>query len=155
MLRTTTLACGLTLLGALAWAGDEPPPKKTPDSIWAFLVEKYDADGDGAITRKEYSGGDAHWARLDVDGDGQLSRAEIEGRKNPNLRGKKARQRKVPKAPKAGSKAPDFELEVVADVAKLGHAEQPKAEKPKKPELVRLSSFRGKRPVALIFGSYT
>ncbi len=57
----------------------------------------------------------------------------------------------VPEAPKVGSVALDFELEVVVDVAKLGHEEKDK----KKPESVRLSSFRGKKPVALIFGSYT
>jgi hypothetical protein len=37
-----------------------------------------------------------------------------------------------------GDEAPDFELE------RTGHGER-----------VRLSSFRGKRPVVLVFGSYT
>ncbi len=41
-------------------------------------------------------------------------------------------------APKAGDIAPDFELRDV-------NAENP----------VRLSSFRGRKPVALIFGSFT
>ncbi len=41
-------------------------------------------------------------------------------------------------APKAGSEAPDFELRDL------------KGENP-----VRLGDFRGKKPVALIFGSYT
>jgi len=41
-------------------------------------------------------------------------------------------------APEVGSDAPDFKLPC------LGNAEQ-----------VQLSSFRGRRPVALIFGSYT
>ena len=43
-----------------------------------------------------------------------------------------------PTAPKAGTLAPDFEL---ADVQGLNP--------------VRLSEFRGKRPVALVFGSFT
>ena len=43
-----------------------------------------------------------------------------------------------PLAPKAGDAAPDFELEDVT-------GENP----------VRLSDFRGQRPVALIFGSFT
>ena len=42
------------------------------------------------------------------------------------------------RAPRVGDRAPDFAL------APLGGG-----------ELVRLSSFRGDRPVALIFGSYT
>ncbi len=41
-------------------------------------------------------------------------------------------------APEVGSDAPDFKL------PRLGSAEQ-----------VQLSSFRGRKPVALIFGSYT
>ena len=43
-----------------------------------------------------------------------------------------------PLAPKAGDVAPDFQL---CDI----QGENP----------VRLSSFRGKRPVALVFGSFT
>ena len=43
-----------------------------------------------------------------------------------------------PLAPKAGDPAPDFELRDV-------HGENP----------VRLSDFRGRRPVALVFGSFT
>ena len=42
------------------------------------------------------------------------------------------------KAPTVGSDAPDFELPLRGSAAR-----------------VRLSSFRGARPVALIFGSYT
>ena len=46
-------------------------------------------------------------------------------------------------APKQGSKAPDFEIcRLVKGKAN-----------PKKK--VKLSSFKGKRPVALVFGSYT
>jgi peroxiredoxin len=41
-------------------------------------------------------------------------------------------------APKAGGLAPDFELKSANDESS-----------------VRLSSFKGKRPVVLIFGSYT
>lgn len=42
-------------------------------------------------------------------------------------------------APNVGDPAPDFELPVLGD----------------RETKVRLSEFRGKRPVALIFGSYT
>jgi hypothetical protein len=43
-----------------------------------------------------------------------------------------------PLAPKEGDAAPDFELRDI-------HGERP----------VRLSSYRGRRPVALVFGSFT
>lgn len=160
MKKKTTLAISLALLASLAWSGDQGDAKKSKPaaSIWEYLTEKYDANGDGVITKKEYGKDKEHWQRLDVDGNGKLTKSEVEGRKNPNLRGKKAQERKVPKAPKAGSKAPDFELEVVVDVTTLGHPEEKPADKrgkAKEPEKVRLSSFRGKRPVALIFGSYT
>jgi hypothetical protein len=163
MMKTMILACALALSSPLARGLESPAQDKTPpkaaESIWAFLVEKYDTNGDGTITKKEYGKDKEHWERLDIDGDGKLTEAEVEGRKNPNLRGKKAKARKVPKAPKEGSRAPGFELEVVVDVTKLGHDEAPEdtgdKAKPKKPETVSLGSFRGKKPVALIFGSYT
>ncbi len=43
------------------------------------------------------------------------------------------------RAPKTGTDAPDFELPYLGETEKT----------------VRLSDFRGKRPVALLFGSYT
>ncbi len=48
------------------------------------------------------------------------------------------RRRGPDKAPKIGSKAPDFHLKVLKSKKK-----------------VKLSQFKGKKPVALIFGSYT
>ncbi len=47
-------------------------------------------------------------------------------------------ERYDPLAPKAGDRAPDFEL-------RDANGENP----------VRLSHFRGQKPVALVFGSYT
>ncbi len=56
-----------------------------------------------------------------------------------NRRGASAwHERYDPLAPKAGDLAPDFELRDV-------NGENP----------VRLSGFRGQRPVALVFGSFT
>lgn len=43
------------------------------------------------------------------------------------------------RAPKVGDRAPDFDLPVLSN----------------RDESVRLSGFRGQKPVALIFGSYT
>ncbi|HHI79875.1 MAG TPA: hypothetical protein ENK02_07820 [Planctomycetes bacterium] len=67
---------------------------------------------------------------LDADGDKILSRAEF----LPPNRGSAGSR-----APRKGEKAPDFNLPRVHDAKSL----------------VRLSSFAGKKPVALIFGSYT
>ena len=66
-------------------------------------------------------------ALVDLNGDGVLAASELDGR--PAREG----------TPKVGEEAPDFELVLAKD-----------------PETqVRLSSFTGKRPVALVFGSYT
>ena len=119
------------------------------EDAWTHMAAKYDADGDGRITRKEYTRDEAHWKNLDVDGNGVVDRAEFEGR--GWTRG--ARGGKPPAAPKKGQEAPDFKLELLPPPAlKALDKDQQEA---KKPELVQLSSFRGKRPVALIFGSYT
>lgn len=58
---------------------------------------------------------------------------------NQSLRSQRAWQRRYePLAPKVGDVAPDFELRDVNGE-----------------NAVRLSDFRGKKPVALVFGSFT
>ncbi len=65
---------------------DDPPPEgdltKNPDAepetpgeetIWSFLKKKYDADGDGTVSRAEYDRGDEQFARLDRNHDGRLT----------------------------------------------------------------------------------
>ena len=69
---------------------------------------------------------DALFARLDSDGDGRI--AGVEFGIDDMARG-----------PVVGNEAPDFDLPRVDDPART----------------VRLAAFRGERPVALIFGSYT
>ena len=64
---------------------------------------------------------------VDLNGDGVLAPNELEGRPSRES------------APVAGSRAPDFELPFAKDLERK----------------VRLSSFAGQRPVALVFGSYT
>lgn len=80
---------------------------------------------------------------FDVDGDGSATRAEVEkvfGELDRNRDGKLAAGEISGGAlPRVGDVAPDFDLPTLANVKKT----------------VKLSSFAGKRPVALIFGSYT
>ena len=49
-----------------------------PESIWTFLVDKYDADADGAVSAEEYGRDTEKFARLDRDGDGALTAADFE-----------------------------------------------------------------------------
>ncbi len=67
------------------------------------------------------------FGKADINGDGKVTRAELLGTRGQN------------KLPTRGELAPDFELPFVKDSKKT----------------VRLSSFAGKKAVALIFGSYT
>ena len=50
------------------------------------------------------------------------------------------------RAPKVGQDAPDFELQRVM---------VSKKDTKKKPKTLKLSSFEGKKPVVLVFGSFT
>ena len=144
--------------GARSGERDGPPGPDVP-SVWDYLKERYDKDGDGRIARGEYERDDAHFARLDTDGNGAIERSDLEGR----ARGRPGYDETQP--PAAGEEAPDFALDVLEPApGGLGAAEgflagdrdrNDEGAKRKEPERVRLSSFRGKRPVALIFGSYT
>ncbi|MEE2887015.1 MAG: hypothetical protein VX951_06245 [Planctomycetota bacterium] len=85
-----------------------------------------DANKDGKVQLAELDG---MFAKLDKDNDQEISNAELNS---------KSAVRPTSRA-RLGEIAPDFDLPFVKD--------------PKK--TVRLSSFKGKKPVALIFGSYT
>ena len=93
-----------------------------------MLGSLVDTSDDGEVQKDELA---ALFAKLDKNKDGSLGRNEM-GR---NQRGGQQTQR----VPQRGEVAPDFDLPLVESVK----------------QTLRLSNFRGKRPVALIFGSYT
>jgi hypothetical protein len=127
------LACAATACAAT-------PAEQAPDEVWAYVRERYDADGDGRVARSEYGRDEEHWRRLDKDGDGFVVASEV-AILPPGPGGRPAGEPSfdATEPPQVGEQAPDFELE------ELG----------REGELVRLSSYRGERPVALVFGSYT
>jgi len=87
-LRILALAIGLA---PAALAEDAPPP----DPVAAFFTE-FDADGDGAVSRRELAGVSATiFALLDRDGDGLVRREEV-ARRGPRR----------PDAPPGGGPAP-------------------------------------------------
>lgn len=51
---------------------------QTPADRWESLLERCDADGDGAITAEEWPGRADAFERLDADGSGTISRNELE-----------------------------------------------------------------------------
>jgi Ca2+-binding EF-hand superfamily protein len=48
-------------------------------SVWTYLRDRYDGDGDGRITAEEYGRDAARFARLDRDGDGAITAVDVEG----------------------------------------------------------------------------
>ena len=100
--------------------------------VFDFLKEKYDKDGDGKISPEEHNRGDELFASLDKDGDKYLTAKDWEV---DAPRAKRPNRDLV--APVVGAVAPDFELTLAKDAKKT----------------VKLSSFAGDKPVALIFGS--
>ena len=75
------LAC-LVFLAALTAGvayGQNRPAQSGPRGpiTYATLLDRYDADGDGKITKDEYGGPAALWPRLDADEDGVFTREEF------------------------------------------------------------------------------
>ncbi len=127
------------------------------------LLEKYDKNDDGKIDRKEYPRGDTAFTNLDRDKNGAIEEADLTAtRQRGRGRGNRGRGDRTarPKVPEVGEVAPDFDLplaeQATAPKGKTA-AKDKKAPKGKttKEKTVKLSSFAGKKPVALIFGSYT
>jgi hypothetical protein len=129
------LTASVALLGGGVMAAAPPAP-----DAWRFLADKHDADHDGKITREEYDRGKDAFARLDRDRDGVLTPADFEQKAGARNERPKLPNSGRPDA-KVGATAPDFELE-----RHSGAADDAK---------VKLSSFSGKTPVALVFGSFT
>lgn len=98
--------------------------------VFDYLAEKYDKNGDKKISPEEHNRGAELFARLDKDGDQFLTANDwvvtAPRAKKENLT-----------APVAGDVAPDFELTLADDENKA----------------IKLASFVGEKPVALIFGS--
>ena len=112
------------------------------EGIWKVLAEKYDRDKNGEITLEEYGRSEERFGQLDKNDDGKLTLADLtSGRRNAGA-GNTVRGPEGP--PKVGDEAPDFELPFATKDGKVAEGRN-----------VRLSSFKGEKPVALIFGSYT
>ncbi len=107
-------------------------------NVWKFLSEKYDKDGDGKLTTKEYDRSKEKFKGFDKNDDGVLT-AEDWKTDGDGRGGRRSRGGSSGTAPAKGDVAPDFDLSMVTDKSKT----------------VKLSSFAGEKPVALVFGSCT
>lgn len=165
----------VTMAGMLASRADRDKDGKVTQEEFIHYVEKLDVDANGVLEPEEMAAAFGSRARrmqpgtlarmtrgLDTDRDGDLQATEIaalfgkldadvDGVLDPKemperrpSRGRRSHQgeNSEPPAevvPQVGEVAPDFELPVVADMEKT----------------IKLSSFQGEKPVALIFGSFT
>lgn len=122
---------GLDADGDGTVAPGELAAKVGPDASRKFelFLLSFDQDLDGRFTKADLA---IAFRDLDVDGDGAL-RGEETRRWRPTA------ARPSTPLPKVGEPAPDFELPRADDASKR----------------FSLASFRGARPVALVFGSYT
>jgi hypothetical protein len=112
---------------------DQDQDNRVSMEEWQRLFQQWDANGDGMLTEEEMWEG--FFRTLGRGRGGPLGGP-------PNVKPPKADERPRPpqrgEGPKVGEEAPDFTLKTLD-----GEGE------------VTLSSFRGKKPVVLIFGSYT
>jgi len=153
----------LTSLLLLPFLIQSPPPKPVqepePKSAWQLLTDKYDADKDGKISRAEYSKDDKYFLRLDADKNGFIEASDLKKLGRPKgYRGETADKKDKVVIAEAGKVAPDFTLRVL-EKAKPDPAKKTNKklglDDAVKPKTFQLSSLKGKKPVALIFGSYT
>lgn len=98
------------------------------------MINEWDKDGDGQISKDEFTGPERMFERGDSDGDGILTSEELEAL------GKRMRRggRREDNAPKVGAEAPDFTLKSLDGESEF-----------------HLADFRDTKPVVLFFGSYT
>lgn len=146
------IAITISLALALPLAGQRE--RGDPQAVWTRLAREHDKNGDGTITAAEYGRGDEPFKNLDRNGDGKITSSDFQvAARRP---GDPGTPRPAETALKPGDPAPDFELPLLIDPkAAEAQGADGKAAAPRKEATVKLSSFTGKRPVALIFGSYT
>jgi hypothetical protein len=124
-------------------AQPEPPAEKAAESgppVWVYLRSRYDADGDGRIQAAEYTRSPRGFANLDADHDGVVSAADFDPAYDGKPRGPwKSFSEFVygEGGPEVGDPAPPFRLPSTTG------------------ETIDLTTFRGQRPVVLVFGSFT
>lgn len=131
---------------------------------WTWLASRFDADGDGMITSEEFRGPEEFFARLDRNEDGKLTRVDFQ----------RAQRERKP-APKGAGKPPDrskggagpsrwtllrglftgeigslFEGPALGETAPAFTLRTHDGQR-----TISLADFRNKKPVVLIFGSFT
>ncbi len=140
--------CVSTLIGFLlahTAVAQQPAGRSAKERRVAQLLEQFDKDSNGVLEASEIAAPlTSHFAGLDADNDGKFSAAELlkmrgrPGQRIGEIITGPARRERYDDTLQVGDPAPDFTL---AD--------------PHGKTQITLSSYRGEKPVVLIFGSYT
>jgi hypothetical protein len=75
-MRPTALVVLAFLLAPVS-ARAEDPPEARPETLWDLLLEKYDKDADGVLSKTEYTRGASAFATLDRNDDDVLTKADF------------------------------------------------------------------------------
>ena len=155
------LAMMASLAASAQKTPQKPPERGDRESARAMdpaerlkrMLEYFDADKDGVLTKEEFKGDQERFKRMDANGDGKVDAKELEaikermkkfGGRRPGERGGRpgrgggSRDRGEDNSPAIGKVAPDFTLKLLG-----------------KEKEVKLSKKYAKKPVVLTFGSYT
>ena len=138
-----TTAISAIALASVDVAAQRGGRGRDTQATFKFLAKKYDRNKDGKITWKEYKRDRDKFKQFDSNSDGSITHDDFSGGGRGRGRGGRGGggggRSRGSVVPKEGTVAPDFNLPLAKDRKKR----------------VKLSSFKGKQPVALIFGSYT
>ncbi len=104
-------------------------------AVFDFLRGKYDGNGDARIEREEYLRGERAFGYLDADHDDVITTADFGDEWDDGPRDERFTFGEG--GPEPGDPAPELRLLTTRG------------------EPLELSAFRGKKPVALVFGSFT
>jgi hypothetical protein len=101
-----------------------------------MMVQRFDGNKDGVLSKSEFSGRPKHWRRMDRNRDGQVNDADFAALRTRSTQGGGLSGPDI--SPAVGESAGDFTLK------RLGRE-----------ETVTLSDLYADKPVVLTFGSYT
>ncbi|MFO0966100.1 MAG: hypothetical protein U0793_11030, partial [Gemmataceae bacterium] len=147
-------------------AGWFDPSRRRHD--WRWLADRFDPGRTGRIAAKDFAGPPAWFARLDRDGDGVITPDDLDwSRPSPSKEKGKGKEEKAAgkdEKGKAGKASKDVwqRCLLLGDLGSPFEGPRVDVEAPDftlptqdGKKQITLSDFRGKKPVVLVFGSFT
>jgi len=117
-----------------AQRGQDDQFRRLASNMPRVMIRLLDLDSDGKISIKEYT---KFFTDADRNGDGSISQRDIMNQVSNRQRQMRKKEQEAA-GPNVGTDAPDFALRTLDGK-----------------RIVKLSDFKGREPVVLVFGSYT